>query len=391
MSSVKIQPAKRIQKIAEYYFSSKLQEVRKMNETGEEVVNLGIGNPDGIPDPAVINELNIASREPGNHGYQPYTGVPAFREAIANWYLRYYGVKLDPADQVLPLIGSKEGIMHISMAFLDHGDAVLVPNPGYPAYASVSELLGARIISYELQEERNWQPDLNKLEESGLDGVKLMWVNYPNMPTGQAADQDFFAELIAFATKNNILLVNDNPYSFILNDSPVSLMATPGAFECALELNSLSKSHNMAGWRMGMLVGKAELVQYVFRVKSNQDSGQFKPMQLAAIKALELSDDWYAEVNAKYRSRRELIWKLFDTIGCNYSKTQNGMFVWASIPETSESAVVFAENLLQKARVFITPGFIFGSKGERYVRASLCQPEELIREAIERIKDRIIK
>lgn len=385
MSTLDIKPADRIQEVKEYYFSSKLKEIAEMNETGDPVINLGIGNPDGIPDPSVIEALNLASQEKGNHGYQSYIGIPELRKAFANWYAKYYHVELNPADQILPLIGSKEGIMHISMAFLNPGDKVLVPNPGYPAYAAVSKLVGATIFTYDLEESLNWQADLDKLDSGDLAGVKLMWLNYPNMPTGQAADPEFFVKLIAFAKRNNILIVNDNPYSFILNDSPSSLLSIPGAFDCALELNSLSKSHNMAGWRMGMLAGKAEFIQYVLRVKSNMDSGQFKPMQIAAIKALELDQSWYKKINDEYRLRRELIWKLYDYIGCSYSKTQNGMFVWASIPEKETSGQAFAEKILHESRVFITPGFIFGTKGDRYIRASLCQPKEIIKQATDRL------
>ena len=386
MKTASIQPADRIQKVSEYYFSEKLQEIRVMNQSGEEVINLGIGNPDGMPAPEVIDTLSETSHDHRNHGYQPYSGLPELKTAFANWYRKFFQVELNPENQILPLIGSKEGIMHISMAFLNPGDGVLVPNPGYPAYAAVSNLLEARIHSYELEEERNWQPDLKKLEKEGLKRIKLMWVNYPNMPTGQAADPDFFNELIAFGSRNNILIVNDNPYSFILNDSPISLLSAPEAMDCALELNSLSKSQNMAGWRMGMLAGKAEFIQYVLRVKSNMDSGQFKPMQLAAVKALELDENWYKEINKRYRNRRKLIWELFDHIGCKYSKNQNGMFVWASIPDSQNNAKDFAENILQRSRVFISPGFIFGSKGNRFIRASLCQPAEIITKAIERLK-----
>jgi len=385
MRTASIKPAERIQNVSEYYFSTKLQEIREMNQSGEEVINLGIGNPDGMPAPEVIDTLSEASRDHRNHGYQPYTGLPELRTAFANWYRKYFHVNLNPENQILPLIGSKEGIMHISMAFLNQGDGVLVPNPGYPAYAAVANLVGARIYNYDLEEKKNWQPDLERLEEEGLEGIKLMWVNYPNMPTGQAADTEFFKDLINFGNRNNILIVNDNPYSFILNDSPVSLLSTPGAMNCAMELNSLSKSQNMAGWRMGMLAGNSEFIQYVLRVKSNMDSGQFKPMQLAAVKALEPDENWYSEINEKYRKRRELIWELFDLINCKYSKTQNGMFVWASIPEGHGNARDFAENILQKSRVFITPGSIFGSNGEKFVRASLCQPVEVISKAIERI------
>jgi LL-diaminopimelate aminotransferase len=386
MRTIKIYPANRIQEVKEYYFSTKLKEIAEMNKRGEDVINLGIGNPDGMPHPSVIQTLNRSSQETKNHGYQSYIGIPELRQAFADWYTKYYQVNLNPDNQILPLIGSKEGIMHISLAFLNPGDGVLVPNPGYPAYAAVSKLVGAKIHTYDLEEALNWQPDLSQLEKSDLSGVKLMWINYPNMPTGQATDSDFFVRLIDFAQRNNILIVNDNPYSFILNDSPKSILATPGAFDCTLELNSLSKSQNMAGWRMGMLAGKAEFIQYVLRVKSNMDSGQFKPMQEAAVQALSLDQNWYDSINAEYRSRRELIWKLYDFLGCSYSKTQNGMFVWAKIPHDQTSGQIFADNILQKSKVFITPGFIFGSKGDQYIRASLCQPKEIIQRATERIK-----
>lgn len=386
MSTVNIQPADRISEVKEYYFSVKLAEIREMNKTGIPIINMGIGSPDGSPDQRVVGALYTSSKESGNHGYQPYTGIPELREAFAAWYQKYYGVSLNPANEILPLIGSKEGIMHIAMAFLNPGDKVLVPNPGYPAYAAVSQLVGAQIIHYDLHEELNWQADLDSLEKQGVSDVKLMWVNYPNMPTGEEADMDYFASLIAFAKKNNILIINDNPYSFILNDDPKSLLAIEGAKEVAMELNSLSKSHNMAGWRMGMLAGNPQFIQYVLRVKSNMDSGQFKPMQLAAIEALKLDQDWYDQINAEYRKRREKVWEMFDLIGCKYSKEQKGMFVWAKVPEEMESARELAEEILQEARVFITPGFIFGSQGERFLRASLCQPTGVITEAIERIK-----
>lgn len=386
MSTVNIQPADRISEVKEYYFSVKLAEIREMNKSGMPVINMGIGSPDGSPDQRVVETLYHASKETGNHGYQPYTGIPELREAFAAWYDTYYHVSLNPANEILPLIGSKEGIMHIAMAFLNPGDKVLVPNPGYPAYAAASQLVGAQIIYYNLLEEIHWQADLDLLEKQGVADVKLMWVNYPNMPTGQEADMAYFARLIAFAKRNNILIVNDNPYSFILNDDPKSLLAVEGAKEVALELNSLSKSHNMAGWRMGMLAGNKDFIQYVLRVKSNMDSGQFKPLQMAAIEALKLDQSWYDHINAEYRQRRDQVWEMFDLIGCTYSKDQKGMFVWAKVPQEVESARELAEEILQEARVFITPGFIFGSQGERFLRASLCQPAEVILDAVERIK-----
>lgn len=385
MTANLIQPARRIQQVSEYYFSTKLQQIREMNLSGAEVINLGIGSPDGMPADSVIETLNTSSRNPGNHGYQSYNGIPELRQAFSDWYKKYYSVDLDPVSQILPLIGSKEGIMHISMAFLNPGDEVLVPNPGYPAYAAVANLVEAKIRTYNLLEEKDWQPDLAEIEKMGLGKVKLMWVNYPNMPTGQAADPEFFKKLLDFGKKNNILIVNDNPYSFILNNQPVSLLSIPGAMDIALELNSLSKSQNMAGWRMGMVAGKKEFIQYVLKVKSNMDSGQFRPMQEAAVQALRLEDEWYSGINEVYRKRRALIWKLFDQLNCSYSKTQNGMFVWARIPEQEESGQALADALLEQSRVFITPGFIFGTQGDRFLRASLCQPESIIEKAIQRI------
>jgi len=381
-----IKPAKRIERVEEYYFSKKLQEIREMNKTGLEVINLGIGNPDLPPSPEVIETLNHKSQQAGNHGYQSYTGIPELRNAFASWYSKFYNTELDPSSEILPLMGSKEGIMHISMAFLNPGDIVLVPNPGYPAYRSASELLGSEIQEYSLLEENSWMPDLESLENNLRPGTKLMWINYPNMPTGQAGNPEFFIKLIEFAKRNSILLVNDNPYSFILNENPHSLLAIEGAKEVLIELNSLSKSHNMAGWRIGMAAGKSEFIQYILRVKSNMDSGMFKPLQHAAVKAMDSESSWHRKQNEIYRDRRNRIWKIFDLLSCEYDVNQTGMFVWARIPRSTLSGKDFAEEILQKSRVFITPGFIFGSNGDKYLRASLCQPVEIIEEAFERIR-----
>lgn len=381
-----IKPAKRIERVEEYYFSKKLKEIREMNARGLDVINLGIGSPDLPPSADVISALNKNTQLSTNHGYQTYTGIPELRNAFSNWYSRDYGVELDPTSEILPLMGSKEGIMHISMAFLNPGETVLVPNPGYPAYRSASELVGAEIQEYSLLEENNWMPDIDSLEKELKPGTKLMWINYPNMPTGQAGNLDLFVQLIEFAKKHNILIINDNPYSFILNDNPVSLLSVEGAKDILIELNSLSKSHNMAGWRIGMAAGKSEFIQYILRVKSNMDSGMFKPLQLAAAKALEADMDWHQEQNKIYKARRQKIREVFDLLNCDYSTNQTGMFVWARVPDSIGSGENYAEEILQQAKVFITPGFIFGSNGSKYIRASLCQPVEVIEEATTRIR-----
>ncbi len=389
MISSEIEPAKRVERVEEYYFSQKLQEIRNMNKTGNPVINLGIGSPDLPPSPEVIEVLHQQSQLEQNHGYQPYAGIPELREAFANWYSRYYQVILDPISEILPLMGSKEGIMNISLAFLNPGDVVLVPNPGYPAYRSVGELVGAVVHEYPLIEDSQWMPDLGLLEKNLLKGTRVMWVNYPNMPTGQPGNKEFFTRLIEFARRNNILIINDNPYSFILNDKPYSLLSLPGAKGVIMELNSLSKSHNMAGWRMGMVAGKAEYIQYILRVKSNMDSGMFKPLQLAAVKALQAGTEWYEKQNRIYRERREKIWEIFDLLKCTYDLGQTGMFVWAKVPATAGAGKDIAEEILQKSRVFITPGFIFGTGGMQYLRASLCQPVDIIVKAKKRILDQL--
>lgn len=380
-----IHPAKRVESVEEYYFSIKLKEIAAMNAKGDNVLNLGIGNPDLPPSPAVIETLKTEAENPKSHGYQSYSGLPELREAFAIWYRTFYLVELNPQNEILPLIGSKEGILHTTMAFVNPGDKVLVPNPGYPTYSSVSKLAGADIITYDLKFENNWLPDFDALKKLDLSKVKLMWVNYPNMPTGTPASLDLFERLVQFGKDHNILICNDNPYSFILNDKPLSIFQVEGAKDVCIELNSLSKSHNMAGWRVGMLAGNPTFLQYVLRFKSNVDSGTFKPMQLAAVKALSLDYDWYKEVNSTYIKRRSLVYEIMDILSCNYDKNQIGMFIWAKVPKTT-SGKNLADEILQKAKVFITPGFIFGSNGEQFIRISLCSNEAMLKEAIERIK-----
>ena len=386
-----ITPADRISEVKEYYFSVKLKEIEKMRQAGIDVINLGIGNPDMPPAPEVLETLNRQASSPDNHGYQSYVGIPELRSAFAGWYKKYYNVSLNPGSEILPLIGSKEGIMHISMAFLNPGDGVLVPNPGYPTYSSVSKLVGAKIINYNLSESNGWLPDFEELEKQDLSSVKLMWINYPNMPTGANAAPGFFEKVIEFGKKHNILICNDNPYSFILNDKQRSILQVEGAKETALELNSLSKSHNMAGWRVGMVASSAEIISYILRVKSNMDSGMFKPLQLAAVKALELDSTWYESVNKQYLERRKLVWKIMDTLECSYDKNQTGMFVWAKISDKQKNGKELSDEILTKSHVFITPGFIFGDMGDKYIRISLCTNEKLLTEALNRIKKQILK
>ncbi len=384
-----IEPANRISEVKEYYFSKKLREIDEMRQQGIDVINLGIGNPDRSPSEVVLDELKTSSENKNNHGYQSYIGIPELRNAFSSWYQKYFKVEINPATEVLPLIGSKEGIMHISMAFLNKGDQVLVPNPGYPTYASVSKLVEADIINYDLKEELNWQPDFDELEKQDLSKVKLMWVNYPNMPTGANATLELFEKLVAFGKKHDILICNDNPYSFILNDNPLSIFRIDGAKDIAIELNSLSKSHNMAGWRIGMVSSNPTFIQYILRVKSNMDSGMFKPLQLAAAKALSLEKEWYEEVNKEYFVRRELVWEIMDILNCKYDKNQSGMFIWAKIPESINSAIDLSDSVLNDAHVFITPGTIFGTQGDKYIRISLCAKQEVLNESIKRIKNSI--
>ena len=379
--------APRLQQTEEYYFSRKLREIEALNRNGEKVINLGIGSPDLPPHPEVIATLCEYAQRPDVHAYQSYRGAPAFRQAISDWYQRYYGVTLDSESEVLPLIGSKEGIMHICMTYLAEGDQALIPNPGYPTYRSAVELSGASCLEYELSEGGGWLPDLDQLAKQDLSRVKLMWVNYPHMPTGTRPGEVFFERLVAFAREQNILLCHDNPYSFILNDEPKSLLGTRGAREVALELNSLSKSGNMAGWRTGMLVGKAEFINDVLRFKSNMDSGMFLPVQMAAAKALSLGPEWYSSLNETYSARREKAFSLLDLLECTYDRQQAGMFVWAKTPPSHADGYALSDAVLAAARVFITPGGIFGSMGTPYIRISLCAPAETLEKAITRIKD----
>ncbi len=382
---MQIEVADRLNGIGEYYFSQKLREIEQLNKSGEPVINLGIGSPDLPPHKDVIKTLQDESLKPNVHGYQNYKGIPALRQAISNWYKKWYGVDLNPDTEVLPLIGSKEGIMHISMAYLNKGDEVLIPNPGYPTYRSATQIAGGKCIEYDLTEENNWQPRFDELEKRDLSKVKLMWVNYPHMPTGQLPTRNLFENLVAFGKKHNILICHDNPYSFILNDKPMSLLRVEGAKDVAIELNSLSKSHNMAGWRIGMLCGAKQRIEEVLRFKTNMDSGMFLPMQVAAAKALTLDETWHNELNATYKRRREKVFQLLDELDCVYSKEQAGLFVWAKIPAAYSTGFELSDTVLQKTKVFITPGGIFGGAGEKYIRVSLCTTEEKLEEALTRI------
>lgn len=383
-----IQPAKRLRFVDEYYFSKKLQQIREMNSMGANVINLGIGDPDMSPSHMAIEKTIASVNQPGNHGYQSYRGIPALRNAMAAWYKKIYHVGLDSETEILPLLGSKEGITHISMSFLNPGDHVLIPDPGYPTYSSVTKLAGAKIICYDLVEKKNWYPDLEILSEKLTSKTKLMWLNYPNMPTGAKATDKIFKSLIAFAHKHKILLCHDNPYSMILHDGKFkSILGYDGAKEVAIELNSLSKSHNMPGWRVGWIAGKKEYIDTVLKVKSNVDSGMFLPVQHGAIEAFNNSWDWHYRQNEEYKKRKEKVLRLLDLLKCRYKKNQAGLFVWAKIPQAEKSVEQFVEYILQRAGVFITPGFIFGKNGDRYVRVSLCSPVNKIEEAIYRIKN----
>ena len=385
-----IQPAKRTESVQEYYFSRKLKEIAQINAAkkaaGEElVINLGIGSPDGMPPVPAIEALCKSAQEPGNHAYQSYVGLPELRQAFASWYEKWYGVQLDPAKEIQPLVGSKEGILLISLAFLDKGDKVLVPDPGYPTYSSASKLVEAEILTYDLKAENGWQPDFEALEKMDLDGVKIMWTNYPNMPTGAPASEELYAKLVDFGLRHNILICNDNPYSFILNDNPLSILAQPRAKECCIELNSLSKAHNMAGWRIGMVAGDGEVISQILKVKSQMDSGMFKPMQLAAVEALAQGTEWFELLNDEYRRRRVLAGEIFDLLGVTYDHSSSGMFLWGKVAEGK--GVELADKVLYEAGVFITPGFIFGKNGEDYVRISLCARPEVLKRAWEKIRE----
>ena len=384
---MKIEVANRLNGIGEYYFSQKLRQIDELNQKGENVINLGIGSPDMPPHPEVVKTLQEEASKPTVHGYQNYKGIPALRKAFGDWYHKWYSVHLDPNTEILPLIGSKEGIMHISMTFLNEGDEVLIPNPGYPTYRSATQLAGGVCIGYDLLESNQWQPDFNELESRDLSKVKIMWVNYPHMPTGQAANYKLFEKLVKFGINNNILICHDNPYSFILNNEPpLSLLSIPGSKEVSIELNSLSKSHNMAGWRVGVIAASAQNIEKVLRFKSNMDSGMFQPIQMAAVKALALDEDWHAQLNKIYAVRRQKVYELLDTLNCYYDKEQVGLFVWARIPGNFENGYQLSDQVLDNARVFITPGGIFGNNGDKFIRISLCTAEEKITEALERIK-----
>jgi LL-diaminopimelate aminotransferase len=381
---MKVKPAIRTDSVEEYYFSTKLKEIDKMRNSGIDVINLGIGSPDMAPSENTINRLIEEVRKPNVHGYQSYTGVSELRKAFSDWYLKYFKVKLDPESEILPLIGSKEGIMHISMAFVNQGNEVLVPDPGYPTYTSVTNLVGGVVRKYDLKPENSWLPDFTTLEDSDLSNVKLMWVNYPHMPSGTKGSKVLFERLVVFAEKHNILLCNDNPYSFILNNKYQSILSVEGAREFALELNSLSKSHNMAGWRVGMVAGDKEYIKNILRVKSNMDSGMLLPVQLAAAEALKNKKSWYQEINKTYSRRRKVAEGIMKIMKCTWDHDQTGLFLWGRIPDDSDSKSL-TDKLLDKAHVFITPGFIFGNNGEGYVRISLCCKEEILMMAKERI------
>ena len=377
----------RLEGIGEYYFSQKLREIEELNKQGKNIINLGIGSPDLPPHPDVVKVLQEEAEKSNTHAYQSYKGSPVLRNAIAAWYARWYGVTINPDTEVLPLIGSKEGIMHICMTYLNEGDEVLIPNPGYPTYSSAVKLAGGKAISYEMKEENNWEPDFAALEQMDLRKVKLLWVNYPHMPTGQLPTVALFEKIVAFGKKHNILVCHDNPYSFILNETPMSLLSVEGAKEVVIELNSLSKSQNMAGWRVGMLCAAKERIEEILRFKSNMDSGMFLPVQLAAAKALGLGKDWYDDINAIYTARREKVFELLQLLNCAFSKDQVGLFVWAKIPATYPSGYALSDEVLYNANVFITPGGIFGSAGNGYIRVSLCGSIEKFEEAINRIKN----
>jgi aspartate/methionine/tyrosine aminotransferase len=380
-----VKPADRTANVQEYYFSQKLAQIDRMRRDGSDVINLGIGSPDQPPSESTVSALIAEAKKSTSHGYQSYSGIPSLRKAFSDWYKKYFYVNLNPDNEILLLMGSKEGIMHISMAFVNPGDEVLVPDPGYPTYSSVTNLVGGIVRKYDLSEENGWLPDLKSLELSDLSKVKLMWVNYPNMPTGVKASVDLFEKLVAFSRKYRILLVNDNPYSFILNKEYISILSVEGAKDTALELNSLSKSHNMAGWRIGMVAGQSDYIKTVLKVKSNMDSGMFLAMQMAAIEALNNPDSWYDSVNSVYIRRRKIVEQIMDLLKCSYDKSQIGLFVWGKIPENIPDCESYVEKILMKSLVFITPGFIFGKNGERFIRISLCATEEKLNEAKNRI------
>lgn len=382
-----IQPAKRTGSVKEYYFSVKNKEIARMNADGrtEPVINLGIGSPNGRPPQAAIDALCSTAVRDGVHAYQPYVGIPELRKAFADWYARWYGVALDPSTEIQPLTGSKEGILIISLAFLNPGDKVLVPDPGYPTYSSAARLCEAEIVSYDLVESLGWQPDFEALEAMDLSGVKMMWTNYPNMPTGAPADPELYRRLVDFGRRHGILVCNDNPYSFILAREHHSILAVPGAKDCCLELNSLSKAHNMAGWRIGMVAAAADVIAEILKVKSQLDSGMFRPLQIAAVEALGQGPEWFEALNEEYTRRRVAAGRIFDALGLSYNPDSQGLFLWGRVP-SGVSAVELSDKLLHEAGVFITPGFIFGKNGENYLRISLCATVEVFGRALEKIK-----
>lgn len=387
MKSVK--PADRLSAVQEYYFSRKLKEVAMLNAQGKDIISLAIGSPDMPPSKQTVDKLCETAAQPTAHGYQPTVGIPELRQAMANFYKRWYDVDLDPKTEIQPLIGSKEGILHTTLAFCNPGDEVLVPNPGYPTYTSLSKILGAKIVNYNLREDNGWQPDFEELEKMNLDRVKLMWTNYPNMPTGGNARMETYEKLVDFARRHGIVVVNDNPYSFILNEGKkMSILQVPGAKEYCIEFNSMSKSHNMPGWRVGMCASNPEFISWILKIKSNIDSGTFRGIQLAAAEALNTNDDaWHKEYNVEnYRRRRKIAEEIMTVLGCTFDPSQVGMFLWGKIPEKYANVEDLTERILHEARVFVTPGFIFGSNGQRYLRISLCAKDEKMAEALQRIK-----
>lgn len=383
-----IKPADRLSAVSEYYFSRKLKEVARLNAEGKDIISLAIGSPDMPPSKATIDKLCEVARQDDAHGYQPTMGTPELRHAMADFYKRWYGVELDPLTEIQPLIGSKEGILHVTLAFVNPGEKVLVPNPGYPTYTSLSKILGAEVVNYNLREDDGWQPDFDELECMDLSNVRLMWTNYPNMPTGAPARMATYERLVDFARRHSIVIVNDNPYSFILNEKPISLLEVPGAKDCCIEFNSMSKSHNMPGWRVGMCASNQTFISWILKIKSNIDSGTFRGIQLAAAEAYNNSAEWHRQANiTTYRNRRDTAEQIMDVLGCTYDKSQVGMFLWGKIPDKYANAEELTERVLHEARVFITPGFIFGSNGERYIRISLCAKDEKLKEALKRISN----
>ena len=387
MANRPIEPADRLSLVSEYYFSRKPKEVAQLNAGGKDIISLAIGSPDMPPSPQTVEKLCEVAHDPTAHGYQPTMGTPELRQAMADFYKRWYGVELDPKTEIQPLIGSKEGILHVTLSFVNPGDEVLVPNPGYPTYTSLSKILGAKIVNYNLREDNGWQPDFDELERMDLSRVKLMWTNYPNMPTGGNARRETYERLVSFAKKHGIVVVNDNPYSFILNEEHLSILQVPGAKDCCIEFNSMSKSHNMPGWRVGLCATNATFISWILKIKSNIDSGTFRGLQLAAAEAYRNSDDWHRMANIEtYARRRKYAEEIMRVLGCTFDPSQVGMFLWGKIPEHYADVEDLTERVLHEARVFITPGFIFGSNGKRYIRISLCAKEDKIQKALERIK-----